>query len=83
MARNEKNLSDAVSVSRRGFLRICGVGFLCLTPLLGGCDHRNRGNNQMETTKSNEERVVRRKGSRPPIDLSIPDRVETATFALG
>lgn len=37
----------------------------------------------METTKSNEEGVVTGKNSRPLIDLSIPDRIETATFAMG
>ena len=83
MARNEKKPFEGVSVSRRSLLKICGAGFLWLTPLSWGCDHTNRGNNRMETTTSNEERVVRGKDSRPPIDLSIPDRVETATFALG
>jgi hypothetical protein len=83
MDRNEKKPFEAVRVSRRALLKICGAGFLCLTPFSFGYDYRNRGNNRMETTKSNEERVVRGEGSRPPIDLSIPDRVETATFALG
>jgi hypothetical protein len=83
MARNEKKPFEAVLVSRRRLLKICGAGFLCLTSLSFGCDHRSGGNNRMETTKSSEEWGAGGKGSRPLIDLSIPDRIETATFALG
>jgi len=37
----------------------------------------------METTKSNEEGMVTGKDSRPLIDRSIPDRIETATLCHG
>ena len=37
----------------------------------------------METTNSEEEVRVTGKTSRPLIDLTVPDHIETATFALG
>ena len=83
MGRSEKNLSEAVSQGRRSFLKRCGMVLFCLIPVSFGCDLRSRRDKQMDTTMSDERVAVTGKTPRPPIDLSVPDHIEIATFALG
>jgi hypothetical protein len=64
-------------------LRVSGLVFWGLTLLTFACDFGSRRDKKMETTKPGDEWVMAKTASRPDIDLAIPERIETATFALG
>lgn len=63
---------------------ICKVIFLANIVLLFSCDsfigdYQGNERNKMEAVKHNSVGHVRQ----PPLDLEVPAKVETATFALG
>jgi hypothetical protein len=60
-----------------------GTGVCLSLIILPGYEPEMRGGQKMEATKRADETVTTKMISRPPIDLSLPDRIETATFALG
>jgi hypothetical protein len=76
----DQNTQGRPHFSRRIFLK--GVGFACLgfTPFLQACDNlTTRSENMEAATKTGSVP----KAMRPPIDLAVPAKTETATFALG
>jgi len=75
-------LVEPIYITRGRFL-VLGLVFFGVTLLAFACDFGSRRDKKMETTKPGDESVVAKTTSRPPIDLAIPERIETATFALG
>ena len=74
---------EPIRITRWGLLKVLGLVFFGVTLFVFGCDFGSRRDKKMETTNLGDELVVVKTASRPPIDLAIPDRIETATFALG
>jgi len=72
--------------NRRVLVKGLGVLFLGFIPFLSTCDHPS-GETQpkeekMQISAGAQTPSVPRK-SIPPIDITVPGRIETATFALG
>ncbi len=67
-------------LSRRCFLKGIGIACLGFVPLLQACDtafsREEKGNERVKTGSAP-------RAMRPPIDLSAPAEIRTATFALG
>jgi len=79
-------IMDRTICSRRGFLKSVGLASVGLAPFLKACDilpgKFQPGEVKMEAgTVRNNPAVSRR--SLPPIDAAVPERLETAAFALG
>jgi hypothetical protein len=71
---------DRSDFSRRVFLK--GIGIFCLgfAPFLQAC---NNLNSRSETMEAIEKTNVTASMMRPPMDIAVPEKTETATFALG
>jgi hypothetical protein len=71
---------DGRSLSRRIFLKGAGIACLGIVPLLQACDSAFSRDNK-GSTAAGASSVPR--AMRPPIDVSVPAKTRTATFALG
>jgi len=71
---------DGGCLSRRIFLKGIGIACLWLAPLLQACDtafsREEKGSVRARTESASP-------ALRPPIDVSAPAEIRTATFALG
>ena len=73
---------------RHMILKILTIACLGIASLLYGITIVSHGSERPATTERNEAMYVSKQNSVmnqgiPPIDLSVPARIETATFALG
>jgi hypothetical protein len=67
------------ALSRRIFLKGVGIASLGLVPFLQACDNAfSLGGKENATSTGSIPRAMR-----PPIDVSAPAEIRTATFALG
>jgi hypothetical protein len=69
-------------------LKILTVGCLGIASLVYGITIMSKGSEEPATTERNETMYLTKQNpvtnqGIPPIDLSVPARIETATFALG
>ncbi len=72
--------------SKRNFLKIAALAILAMAPFLNTCGLFNSGDSNRGEVKKADDPAKNRSiptGARPPIDLSVPAKVETATFAMG
>ncbi len=71
--------------NRRGFLKLMGLAGVGLAPFLKAGDVAGKfpaGEVNMKAGFEKESGDLSRR-SLPPIDAAVPERVQTATFALG
>jgi len=72
--------------NRRIFVKGLGFAFLGLSTFLKACNRLggdiHSKEEKMQTSRGAQTSAVPRK-SIPPVDAAMPNRVETATFALG
>jgi hypothetical protein len=74
--------------NRHMILKILTIACLGIASLLYGITTMSKGSEQPATTERNEAMFLTKQNSVmnqgiPPIDLSVPAKIETATFALG
>jgi hypothetical protein len=72
--------------NRRGFVRVLGSVLLGYTAFLGACTRSGGETRSKEEKRPPHSPAAIASGppkSPPPIDVAMPGRVETATFALG
>jgi hypothetical protein len=73
-------------LSKRNFLKIAAFASLGMVPFLKACslfDSRNSNHGQEKKMDNTSKHGSMSRSARPPIDLDVPTKVETATFALG
>lgn len=76
----DQNAQDPPNFSRRTFLQGVGIACLGFAPFLQACDNLTTRSENMEAAAKTSSIP---KAMRPPIDLAVPAKTETATFALG
>ena len=80
--------SGKIFSNRHMILKILAIACLGTASLLYGITIVSQGSEEPAATERNEAMYVTKQNSVmnqgiPPIDLSVPARIETATFALG
>lgn len=79
-AGHSPDILTGCALSRRIFLKGVGIASLALVPFLQACDNAfSLGEKKSGVARTGS---VPRPG-RPPIDVSAPTEIRTATFALG
>jgi hypothetical protein len=87
VVRNNSGSRDIFS-KRHMILKILTVACLGVASLVYGITTMGKGSEEPATTERNETMFLAKQNSAtnqiiPPIDLSVPAKTETATFALG
>jgi hypothetical protein len=73
-------------LSKRTFLKLVAFASLGIAPFLNMCGFINSGDTNQGPVKKPDSPAKNGsipKADRPPIDLAVPAKTETATFALG
>lgn len=76
----DPNSLDGSNMSRRIFLRGVGIACLGFAPFLQACDNAFSSG---EKGSGMARKGPAPQGMRPPIDATVPAKIETATFSLG
>ena len=87
MVPNDSGSRDIFS-NRHMILKILSVAGLGIASLVYGITTMSKGSEEPAATGRNETMYIAKQNpvtnqGIPPIDLSVPARIETATFALG